>query len=146
MNQSYAYDLFNCYAYCSLFAFHLLNVPTTSSTDTSTATNHSSTTVAPLDNTSSQPGGGDSSLSVILGTVIGVLVFMLLLMVGVVVCILTRRRFIDKCKPEVVSERQLVEGSQRGGISNGIHSAETGECVCLHNYLVVSNLLLLDCM
>ncbi len=132
MNQSYAYDLCNCYAYCTLFAFHLPNVPTISSTDTSTATNYSSTTEAPLDNTSSQPGGGDSSLSVILGAVVGVLVFMLLLMVGVVVCILTRRRFTDKGKPEMVSEQQLVEDSQRGGISNGIHSAETSECVCLY--------------
>ncbi len=125
MNQSYAYDLCNCYAYCSLFAFHLPNVSTISSTDTSTATNHSSTTEAPLGNTSSQPGGGDSSLSVIVGAVVGVLVFMLLLMVGVVVlvvCILTRKIFTDEGKPEVVSERQLMEGSQRGG------SAETREC------------------
>ncbi len=98
-----------------------------------------STTEATLDNTaatSSPQIGGDSSLSVILGAVVGVLVFMLLLMVGVVVvlvvCILTRRRFTDKGKPEVVSEGQVVEDSQRGGISNGIHSTETGECVCLH--------------
>ncbi len=45
--------------------------------------------------TTSQAGGGDdNSLPVILGAVVGVLVFVVLLMVGVVVfvmCILTRR-------------------------------------------------------
>ncbi len=68
---------------------------------------------------------------------VGVLLFMLLLMVGVVVCILTWRRFTDKGKPEVVSERQVVEDSQRGGISSGIHNAETGECVCLHKITIL---------
>ncbi len=90
--------------------------------------------------TTSQAGGGDdNSLPIILGAVVGVLVFVVLLMVGVfvlVMCILTRRRSTDKGKAEVVSERQVVEDSQRGGISNGIHSTETGECVsacvCAH--------------
>ncbi len=90
--------------------------------------------------TSSLQIGGDSSLPAVVGAVVGVLVFMLLLMVGVVVlvvCILTRRRFTDKGKPEVVSEGQVVEDSQRGGISNSIHSAETSECVCLHKINIV---------
>ncbi len=62
------------------------------------------------------------------GGVVGVLLLVLIvaLTVGVVVYILTRR-FTDKGKPEVVSERQVVEDSQRGGISNGIHSTETSE-------------------
>ncbi len=64
---------------------------------------------------------------------VGVLLLVLIvaLTVGLVVYILTRRRFTDKGKPEVVSERQVVEDSQRGGISNGIHSTETSECVCV---------------
>ena len=59
------------------------------------------------------------------------LVLIVALVVGLVVYILTRRRFTNKWKPEVVSEHQLAEGSQRGVISNGIHSAETGECMCV---------------
>ncbi len=93
--------------------------------------------------TTSQAGGGDdNSLPIILGAVVGVLVFVVLLMVGVfvlVMCILTRRRSTDKGKAEVVSERQVVEDSQRGGISNGIHSTETGECmhVCVRIRLIM---------
>ncbi len=107
--------------------------------------------------TSSQTGGDDDSyIPVILGAVVGVLVFVVLLMVGVVVlvvCILTRRRSTDKWKAKVVSERQLVEDSQRGGISNGIHSAETGECrrslvgnEVLYSYISTSFLQLTGCM
>ncbi len=59
------------------------------------------------------------------------LVLIVALVVGLVVYILTRRRFTNKWKPEIVSEHQLAEGSQRGVISNGIHSAETGECMCV---------------
>ncbi|XP_064406742.1 uncharacterized protein LOC135351616 isoform X2 [Halichondria panicea] len=96
-----------------------------------------STTTAP--NTAAPPsggtGGGDSSLPIILGGVVGVLVFVVLLMVGVfvlVVCIRTRKRSTDKWKPEVVSERQLAEGSQRGVINNGILS--TGDADASINY------------
>ncbi len=100
-----------------------------------------STTTAP--NTAAPPsggtGGGDSSLPIILGGVVGVLVFVVLLMVGVfvlVVCIRTRKRSTDKWKPEVVSERQLAEGSQRGVINNGILSTgDAGECVCVSTIL-----------
>ncbi len=114
---------------------------TTESPGTGPTSDDLSTTEAPLGNTctaatSSPQIGGDSSLPAVVGAVVGVLVSAVLLMVGVVVlvvCIRTKmRRFTDKGKPEVVSERQVVEDSQRGGISNGIHSTETSECVCLH--------------
>ncbi len=106
-------------------------------------TDPSSTTETPLGNTVVTSGGassGDNSLPAILGGVVGVLVFVVLLMVAVlvlVVCILTRRRSTDKWTPacEVVSEQQPVEGSQEGVISNGIHSAETGERV--HDVCIV---------
>ncbi len=122
---------------------------TTPSSHLSTAiTDPSSTTERPLGNTAAPPSGGTGgSLPVIMGGVVGVLVFVVLLMVAVlvlVVCILTRRRSTDKWTPacEVVSEQQPMEGSQRGVISNGIHSAEAGECVCVHGcrYLNTFNL------
>ena len=78
---------------------------------------------------------------------VGVLVFVVLLMVGVfvlVVCILTRRRSTDKGKAEVVSERRLVVDSQRGGTSNGIHSAETGECACVCAHKIILLLLVVN--
>ena len=71
----------------------------------------------------------------LVGGVVGVLLLVLIVavVVGLVVYILTRRRFTNKRTPDVVSECQLAEGSQRGVISNGIHSTETGErvFVCL---------------
>ena len=77
--------------------------------------------------------GDDSSPSGAVGTVVGVLVSAVLLMVGVfvlVICIRTRRRSTDKWNPEVVSERQPVDSNKIEGISNAIYGAGAGEFVC----------------
>ncbi len=102
-------------------------------------TTNPSTTEGPLGNTattSSQTGdGGDSSLPGTVGTVVGVLVSAVLLMVGVfvlVMCIRTRRRSTDKWNPEAASERPPVDSNKIEGISNAIYGAGAGECACMY--------------
>ncbi|XP_064406601.1 hepatocyte growth factor receptor-like isoform X2 [Halichondria panicea] len=108
---------------------------TTTSPDNDVTTADPSTAEATLSNTamtsSPQVGDGDdSSPSGAVGTVVGVLVSAVLLMVGVfvlVICIRTRRRSTDKWNPEVVSERQPVDSNKIEGISNAIYGAGAGD-------------------
>ncbi len=83
---------------------------------------------------SPQIGDDDSSQPGAVGTVVGVLVSaVVLLMVGVfvlVMCIRTRRRSTNKWNPEAVSKRPPVDSNKIEGISNAIYGAGAGECAC----------------
>ena len=110
-------------------------VPTTQAPTTQPTTQ--GLTTPPEDQTTAAGTGqfarGTEIAGPLVGGVVGVLLLVLtvVVVVGFVVYILTRRRFTNKWTPEVVSEHQLAEGSQRGVISNGIQGAETGEYSCL---------------